>query len=48
MPPTERWPFRPSSPAAVASLANFFSSSSLGSRNVTFISERLSAAAWPR
>ena len=30
MPPTERCPFRPSRPAAVASLANFFSSSSLG------------------
>src|SRR6187399_1960873 len=42
MPPTERWPFSPSSPAAVDSLTNRFSSSSFGSRNVTFISERRS------
>ena len=48
MPPTERWPLRPSRPAAVASFSNVFSSSSVGSRNVTFISERLSFCAVPR
>src|SRR3954469_21615687 len=48
MPPTERCPFSPSRPDAVASLSNFFSSSSLGSRNVTFINERLSFCAVPR
>jgi hypothetical protein len=47
MPPTERCPFRPSSPAAVASFTNFFSSSSEGSRNVMFISERLAVSAVP-
>ena len=47
MPPTERWPFNPSSPAAVASLSNVFSSASSGRRKVTFISERLSFSAVP-
>ena len=36
MPPTERWPFSPSSPAAVDSLMKRFSRSSLARRNVTF------------
>jgi len=39
--------FRPSMPAAFASFANFSSSLRLGSRNVTFISDRLSFSAWP-
>ena len=37
IPPTERWPFSPSNPAAVDSLTNAFSRSSLASRNVTFM-----------
>jgi hypothetical protein len=45
MPPTERWPFNPSKPAAVDSFANCFSSASLGRRNVTFMSDRSAAFA---
>ena len=48
MPPTERWPFRPSSFAAFASLTNFFSRSSEGRRNTTFMFERLSGFACGR
>ena len=40
MPPTERWPFRPSSPAALAPFRNSASSDSFGSVNTAFIRER--------
>ena len=36
MPPTDRCPLRPSSPAAVDALTKAFSRSSVESRNVTF------------
>ena len=45
MPPTLRWPLRPSSLAAVACLMNSASVSASPVTKVTFIFERLSASA---
>ena len=48
MPPALRCPLSPSSPRLVASAMNLLSSSSVGARKQTFISDRLSGCAVPR